>query len=84
MKGTLKTIAVVLLCVIGFVACKKDYKCKCSVTIDLPIVGTSSSDTTITIEKAKKKDAKSKCDGYGSDLNSQAQMLNGSASCSLQ
>ena len=78
MNRTTKTLSLVLIFVVGMVACKKDYDCKCTATI-LGVTG----DSTIKIEKAKKKDAKSKCDNYSNDFNSQAQQFGGSASCSI-
>ena len=74
-------LALIAICL--FAACKKNYTCKCNVTTNLPYFGTVTADTTYTIEKSTKKNAKKKCEDSGKELNAEAQMLNGSASCSI-
>jgi hypothetical protein len=78
-----------------FASCKKDYTCKCTVTISGTANGipfSESADSTIALGKMKKKDAKSKCDQYESDAKKEIDAaaaisggtLSGSASCDIK
>ncbi len=84
MKRSANAIITGLLCCVVFYSCKKDYSCKCHTEITVPGFPKSTSDTTFTIEKVTKKNAKSTCSDAGSQLNASASLLNGSASCSLE
>ena len=74
MKNIYSIVAAGFFGLMIFASCKKDYNCKCAGTITVNINGTSfsaSEDTTITLGKMKKKDAKSKCDTHKSNFQSE-------------
>lgn len=80
---TLFIVAIALVSVLG--ACKKDYTCKCSITIPDPFgSGSITSDTSYVISKSTKKNAKSDCSTSSTNINSSASFLGGSGSCSLK
>jgi hypothetical protein len=82
MKKIIYTAAFILTSSTLFFACKKDHTCKCTFTLDTGS-GTVSEDSSFTITKATKKNAKSTCDNTGSNLNKEAQQYDGTASCEL-
>lgn len=84
MKRNFFIICALALCPIAFIACKKDYNCKCSVTVNIPGLGSISADTSYTISKSTKKDAKNKCSTSDKDLKAEVEPTGGSASCSVQ
>ncbi len=57
----MKKFLLAIICCTAFVACKKDYTCKCTASSTVPGFGTVDSSYTIDIKKSKKKDAESKC-----------------------
>ena len=78
------TIFSLLLCGILFVACKKDYTCKCTASITVPGYGTFSADSSYIINKTTKKKAKSNCDETSKQLNADIQSQGGgTVSCSV-
>lgn len=83
MKRTISIICASALFSIAFMACKKDYTCKCDVTLNVPGFGSVSADTSYTISKTTKKDAQNKCSDSDKELKAEAEPAGGSASCSL-
>lgn len=75
---------VLFICSAMFVACKKDYTCKCTATLNVPGFGTISADTVYVISKTTKKKAKNTCADSDRQLKAEAQANGGTASCSVQ
>lgn len=67
-----------------FMACKKDYTCKCTASVNVPGFGTISADTTYVINKTTKKKAKNTCADSEKQLKAEVEAEGGSASCSVQ
>lgn len=84
MKKSRIRIALLLSVVVLFVACKKDYTCKCTASVSVPGFGTISADTTYLISKTTKKNAKNNCSDSEKKLKAEAEAEGGSASCSVQ
>ncbi|WP_276134055.1 hypothetical protein [Polluticoccus soli] len=63
MKKIAPIAALAFFGMMSFTACKKDYSCKCSAT-----VAGVTADTSISLGKMKKSDAKSKCETYDKDM----------------
>lgn len=64
----LSILAVIAIFCLGLTSCKKDYTCTCTFTTGDPVV--------YPIKDAKKKDAKSVCDGWNT-------LAGSSGSCKL-
>lgn len=77
-------IALLLSLVVLFTACKKDYTCKCTASVNVPGFGTVSADTTYVINKTTKKKAKNDCSDSEKKLKTEVEAEGGSASCSVQ
>ncbi|MDR3680376.1 MAG: hypothetical protein P4L41_10460 [Flavipsychrobacter sp.] len=67
--------AALLLGVLSFASCKKDYTCTCTT-----VVGTASTTETHSISNATHNDAKNTCDNYQTQANN---ALPGGTTCHL-
>lgn len=65
-----------------FVSCKKNYTCDCTVTIEIPIFGTTTTSSSTSI-KDTKKNAKSACTDAENQLKAEVGN-DGTASCELK
>ncbi len=64
------SVLVLIIAIMSVVSCKKDYNCKCTVSaLGIPVY-----DTTISLGKMKKKDAKSECDDYQNSIETLANL----------
>lgn len=65
-----------------FVSCKKDYTCNCTATVNVPMFGPTSTNSSTNI-KATKKNATKTCDDAENQLKSEVG-TDGTASCELK
>ncbi|MBL7682761.1 MAG: hypothetical protein JNK00_05335 [Flavipsychrobacter sp.] len=77
------TLFVLIGCTMLFIACKKDYTCKCTAKIDIPGVATVSADSSYTISKTTKKNAKNNCTDTENKLKPEIQAEGGTISCAV-
>lgn len=71
------------VCSISLLSCKKDYNCKCAISID---VGTGTPFTlpqTTTIEKTTKKGAEGTCDNIETNLLTTIGLAGGTVDCKI-
>lgn len=79
MKKTTIGILSFFVMIILATACKKDYSCKCTGSY----MGISA-DTTISLGKMTKKDAKSECNGYTAAYGGIAAIFGATISCNVE
>ncbi len=78
-----KMTLVLVACSALFVACKKDYTCKCTVKADIPGFGTISVDSSYVVNKTTKKKAKSNCTDTQNKLKPEVEADGGTITCAI-
>lgn len=61
----------VLLGIVIFTSCKKDYTCTCTTTIDVPMFGTMTTTEPSPISKSTKRQAKTACESAEKSLKTE-------------
>ena len=64
------SVLVLTIAIMAIMSCKKEYNCRCSVSaLGIPVF-----DTSMSLGKLTKKDAKSRCDGYQNSIQAAASL----------
>jgi len=82
MKKTTRMFMLALIAVGTLSACKKEYTCKCTATITVPGLPSTSDDESTTIPKTTKKKAEKTCKDIETQLKNEVGQY-GTATCSL-